>query len=304
MNENQPFDLVAYSAAVAETVERAGRGVAAVKTAGHRVTSGVIIREDLIAVNSHLLRREGAIAVHLPSGEQAQATLLGCDPSVDVGILQLSAAQPGSLLPKDSAKPRAGELAIVVGRTLDCGLSASMGIVGAVGGERQTWRGGRLERFIRLDVSLYPSQAGAAVVTAGGQFLGMATGAMSRHSTLAIPLETLNRVADELLKDGHIRRGYLGVGLQPVAIPENLRAKYPKAGEAGLMVLSIEPDASADKAGIQLGDILLRAGDMELLRTETLLRALRGDAVAKPLRFTILRAGQILEMDVTVSSAR
>jgi S1-C subfamily serine protease len=129
----------------------------------------------------------------------------------------------------------------------------------------------------------------------------MATGAMLRHSALAIPYETLNRVADELLKEGRIRQGYLGVGLQPVAIPENLRSKSLVAGEAGLMVLSVEPGTGADDAGLQLGDILIAAGGAKLTDTETLMSALRGDAVGRPMSLTLIRAGGIVEVEIHVS---
>jgi S1-C subfamily serine protease len=129
----------------------------------------------------------------------------------------------------------------------------------------------------------------------------MATGAMLRHSALAIPPETLNRIADELLRVGHIRQGYLGVGLQPVAIPEQLRSKSPLASETGLMILSVEPGSGADTGGLQLGDILIAAGSTPLSDPETLMAALRGDAVGKPLQVTLIRAGNIEQVEIHVA---
>jgi S1-C subfamily serine protease len=133
-------------------------------------------------------------------------------------------------------------------------------------------------------------------------FLGMATAALLRHSTLALPLVTLNRIADELLTQGKIRQGYLGVGLQPVAIPEKLRGQSTLAGTCGLMVLSIEAGTGADQAGLQLGDILVAAGEIALNDTETLLGLLRGDAVGKPMKFTLLRAGSAVEMEIRIAA--
>jgi S1-C subfamily serine protease len=192
----------------------------------------------------------------------------------------------------------------VVGRTLDCGLSASVGILGAVGGPRRTWRGEQVERFLRLDVNSYPSQAGAAVVLANGAFLGMATAAMLRHSTVAVPGETLDRIADELLTQGKIRQGYLGVGLQLVAVPEKLRAETGRAAKSGLMVLSIEPGTSAEEGGLELGDILVASGETLLEDPETLQGALRGDAVGKPMKFTVLRAGRAVEIELRIAARR
>lgn len=275
--------------------------MAAVPAAAYRISSGVIFRDDLIAVNNHALRREGKIPVTLPDGTEEQTTILGRDPAVDVAILRLSDRKlvPAAGAAQDSL--RAGALITVVGRTLDAGLSASVGLLGAVGGPRRTWRGGSLSQFVRLDVNLYPSQAGAAVVNAQGELIGMATGAMSRHSALAVPLETLNRVAAELLKDGRVRRGYLGVSLQPVPIPQHLREKSSLIGESGLMILSIEPDGGAHAAGLQLGDIIVAGNGESISETESLQGLLRGEAVGGSLHLTILRAGTLVEVEVQIA---
>jgi len=301
MSEISEFDLQSYSAAISSLIERAGAYVAAVKSAPYRITSGVIFRQDLIAVNNHLLKREGKIPVHLPSGDAAEANIVGRDPALDVAILQVPSAHWGVPATEEDVALRAGALAIVVGRTLDAGLSASAGILGAVGGPRRSWRGGELERFLRLDVNLYPSQAGAAVVSASGGFVGMATAAILRHSALAVPMGTLNSTANELLSEGGIRQGYLGVGLQPVSIPEHLRTKSPLAGETGLMIVSIEPGTSAEKAGLQLGDILIVAASTSLTHVESLMGTLRGSLIGKPMRFTILRAGEVTTMEIEIA---
>ena len=301
MKPELPFDLEAYSQSVADLVAQAGRAVVAIKPGAYRIASGVVFRENLVAVNNHQLKREGSVPVHLPDGTEMQAAILGRDPTRDVAILQTRDTKLQACAPEDESKLKPGALAVVVGRTIDAGLSASVGILGAVGGPRRTWRGGELSRFLRLDVNLYPSQAGAVVVSSSGRCIGMATGAMLRHSALAIPPETLNQIADELLREGRIRQGYLGVGLQPVAIPDNLRSKSSLAGETGLMVLSVESGTGADKAGLQLGDILIAAGGATLSDTESLLALLRGDAVEKPMNVTLLRAGNLLDTAVQVT---
>ena len=296
-----PFDLAGYSKALTGIVEEASRSVVAVKSAAYRVTSGVAFRENLIAVNNHALKREGAIPVYLPDGSEAEASILGRDPSLDVAVLLLRDKTVPVLEVESAAELRAGALAVVVGRTLDAGLSASVGILGAVADKRRTWRGGGLDKFLRLDVNFYPSQTGAAVVSSTGKFIGMATAAMLRHSSLAVPPKALNRVADELLREGRVRRGYLGIGLQPVAIPEHLRSKAAVAGEVGLMVLSVEPGTGAEQAGLQLGDILVAGNGTALTALEILMSELSGEAVGKPIKLTILRAGNAIELEVPVS---
>lgn len=301
MSQEQEFNLEAYSQSVASLVENAGRSVAAIKASAYRVVSGIAFRDNLIAVNNHQLKRDGLVPVHLAGGTETEAAILGRDPTRDVALLQTHDVKLETLQTADEASLKPGAFAAVIGRTIDAGLSASTGILGAVAGPRRTWRGGELTRFLRLDVNLYPSQAGAAVVSAEGRLIGMATGAMLRHSALAIPPETLNQIADELLREGRIRQGYLGVGLQPVAIPESLRSKSPQAGPSGLMVLSVEAGTGSDKAGLQLGDILIAAAGTTLSDTDSLLALLRGDAVGRPLSVTLIRAGALVEAEIHVA---
>src|SRR5208283_460816 len=134
MNAVPEFDLEAYSRALTKLVEQAGKTVVAVQAAAYRVSSGVVFREDLIAVNSHALRREGKIPIDLPDGTQTQGAILGRDPAVDVAILQIAGGKLQVAIPEEPAQLRAGALAVVVGRTLDAGLSASAGMLGAASG--------------------------------------------------------------------------------------------------------------------------------------------------------------------------
>ncbi len=163
-----------------------------------------------------------------------------------------------------------------------------------MGPARKNWRGGTLDRFLRLDVNLYPSQSGAAVVNAEGQLIGMATPAMSRHSTVAVPVLTIERIARELLEQGRIRHGYLGVGVQPVAV------RGQTEQESGLIVLSVEPDSPADKAGLLLGDVLLTFDGKAMADIDDLHTALRGDIVGGTVKAVVLRGGVPVEVNVPI----
>jgi len=204
----------------------------------------------------------------------------------------LQASDPASLKP--------GMLAAVVGLTIDAGPSASLGILGAVSGSRRTWRGGVLDHFIRLDVNVYPSQVGAAVVDTDGGLIGVATPGLLRHSSVAVPVTTLDRTADELLQQGRIRQGYLGVGLQPVAIPTALQEKIG-GQKSGLIVLSVEPDSPAEKARLQLGDTLISLSAKPLTDVDDLQNALHGDVVGQTVNMVLLRGGEPVETQITIS---
>lgn len=294
-------DLAGLSESFVALIERAVEGVVAVKAAPYRVTSGVCVSENLIAVADHTLRRKDSIPIELADGKQGVAAILGRDRSIDIAILRVDGLALKPLAAADPASLKSGSLAVVVGLTIDAGPSASTGIIGAAGGARRTWRSGTLDYFFRLDVNLYPSQSGAAVVNAQGQLIGLATPGLLRHSAVAVPPVTLQRVAQELMQEGRIRYGYLGVGLQPVAIPEHLRAKLGNIPESGLIVLSVAGDSPAQQADLQLGDILISLDKNHLTSIEELQAILRGDMVGRSVSALLIRGGEPVEVQIVVS---
>jgi len=294
-------ELSALSDAVTNLVSRTVSGVVAVKGAAYRSVSGVSIRPDVIAVTDPSLRRERDVPVYAADGTKGTGSILGREPRLHVAFLRVNGLSLQPLAGRDAASLQAGMLAAVVGMTTDAGPSVSLGVLGAVGGPRRTWRGGTLEQFIRLDVNVYPSQAGAAVVDSEGGLIGLATPGLLQYSAVAIPAATLNRLADELLERGRIRHGYLGVGMQPVMIPQALREKTGGAEETGLMVLSVEADSAAERAGVQLGDILLSLGGTPVNDIDELQNALRGENVGQKMEAVLLRGGERITLEITIS---
>jgi serine protease Do len=301
MSSTGSIDLTGLSQSLVELVERTAAGAVAVKAAPYRVVSGVTVREDLIAVAHHTLRREDRIPIRTADGTEAEAAILGRDPSIDIAFLKVEGGKFRTLNTADPSSFKPGTIAAVVGLTMDVGPSASLGILGAVGGARRTWRGGTLDHFLRLDVNLYPSQSGAAVVNAEGDLIGLATPGLLRHSAVAVPVKTLNRVADELLKEGRIRHGYLGVGLQQVTIPAHIREKLKGGAQSGLIVLSIEAGSPAEKAALQIGDILVSLDGKLVGEIDELQTALRGDVVGRTVTVMLIRGGEPIERQLTVA---
>jgi S1-C subfamily serine protease len=294
-------DLATLSQSFVELVANSVNGVVAVKAAPYRVVSGICVRDGIVAVADHSLRREDRVPVHTADGNHVLSTILGRDPGVDVAFLKTEGLQVAPLAATDPASLKPGSLVAVVGLTLDVGPSASIGILGAVGGPRHTWRGATLDHFYRLDVNLYPSQSGAAVVNHSGELIGLATPALLRHSAVAVPIATITRILDELLKTGRIRQGYLGVGMQPIVIPAGLREKTGHGSESGLIVLSVETGSPADDAGIQLGDILLALDGKPIGNVEELQGALRGENVGRSLKALFIRGGEMVEAQVNIA---
>src|ERR1700676_4801169 len=275
--------LIALSIELAATAERAGRSVVAVNARWRNASSGVIWRDGVIVTADHTIRREEEIRITLPDGRTAAAELAGRDPGTDLAVLKVELADAPIARPPAPDTIKTGNLALAIGRSEQTGVSAAMGVISNVSGPWHTWRGGRLDRFGRLDIGLYPGVSGAAVVDAEGNLVGIATAGLSRTSLLAIPAATIDRVTEELLRQGHISRGYLGVGLQPIPMPEHLRTKL-KSAQGGLIVLSVEPDGPAGQAGVVIGDVLLALDGRPVASTDDVQEFLAGDFVGKPLK--------------------
>jgi S1-C subfamily serine protease len=186
---------------------------------------------------------------------------------------------------------RPGQVVLAIGRSPDSGVNATMGIMSAVSGPWRSWRGGQIDQYLRLDLTLYPGSSGGAVVDTAGRVLGIATSALSRIAGLAVPASTVNRVVDELLRSGHVSRGYLGLGLHPVSLPD---------GSTGLIVLSAEPDGPAARAGVLIGDILVALAAQPVRDTDDIQSTLDSKSVGKPIAARIVRGGQVIEVNITV----
>ena len=295
--------LIALSTELAAAADRAGRFVVAVNARWRNASSGVIWRNGVIVTADHTIRREEEIRVTLPDGRTLAAELAGRDPGTDLAVLKADTADTPvtrSVAP-DSVKT--GNLALAIGRSEQTGVNAAMGVVSNASGPWHTWRGGKLDRFLRLDIGLYPGISGGAVVDAEGKLIGIATAGLSRSSLLAIPAPTIDRVADELLRQGHIARGYLGVGLQPIAWPEHLRNKLKLpagAKAAGLIVLSVEPDGPAGRAGIVIGDVIVSLEGRPVTDTDDVQEFLSGDYVGKTVKAWLVRGGEPEERTITI----
>jgi S1-C subfamily serine protease len=292
--------LVSLSNELATLVEEFQSHVVAVHARAHYPSSGVHWRPGTIVTADHTIRQEEDIQVTLAGGKRVDATLAGRDPGTDIAVLKVEGLG-SSAIPVGGGDPaKVGELALVLGRSPDSGPNASLGVVSAFSGPWRTWRGGRLDHYIRLDATLFPNSSGGAVVDCHGRLLGIATSGLSRIAGLAIPVPSVNRVVDALLEKGHVPRGYLGIGVQPVAIPDALRTSLSVTGKNGVMVMKVEPGGPADQAGVLLGDILVGLGNAQIEEIEDLQSFSDSGVIGKPVKAKLIRAGALREVTITV----
>jgi S1-C subfamily serine protease len=295
--------LEALSNDLAAAVTRAGVAVVAIHARRRIPSSGVLWRNGLVVAADHTVHKEDDIRVTVGAGD-VRATLVGRDPGTDLCVLRLSDDSRAESAALGDAVPRVGQLVLAAGRP-GSAITASLGIVSAVGPEWRTWRGGKVDQFVRLDVAVYDGFSGGAIVDATGRVIGIGTSGLARASAIAIPVTTVNRVVDRLLARGaRTRPGYLGIGTQPVRIPESARARLAPIGQevprVGLLIVTVEPGAPAERSGFLLGDLLVALGDEAVADPRDVFAALDPDSVGQTLRATIVRAGAPVTLDVVV----
>jgi S1-C subfamily serine protease len=289
-----------FSQELAAAAEQAGTSVVTVH-ARHRVpSSGIHWRKGVLVTANHTVRREDEISILVHGGKRASAKLAGRDPGTDLAVLKFD--QDGVAVPQfgDAAKVKLANLVLALGRTRSGNLVASAGIIGGLSGEYRTWRGGRIEQSIRLDLALYSGFSGGPLVNAEGKVLGLNTNGFGRGRAVTIPVATVNRVVDELLEKGYIARPYLGIAMQPVALPEALRGKLKSPAGGGLMVLHVEPGGPAEKAGIVLGDVIVELQGKPALDPEHIQDLLASAKVNDKVVTTVIRGGAPLELSITL----
>ena len=288
--------LVELSGELEAVVEKAAPSVVRVEGRRRSASSGVAWSADgVIVASHHAVDAEDGVPIGLHDGRTVTARVVGRDPASDLAVLRAEAT--GLVVPQwdEGRAPRVGHLVVGLSRP-GRSARARLGIVSTVAGEWRTPAGGRLESYLETDIDPHPGFSGGLLLAADGRAIGATTAGLLRGAGMAVPAASLRRVVEALLTRGRMRRGWLGIGTQPVALGPDLR---PRLGQAtALLVLSVQPDSPAARAGLLLGDVLLRAGEERLTGPAALLPALDEDRVGHELRLRVLRAGE--ERDATI----
>jgi S1-C subfamily serine protease len=284
------------SSALADRVAAAAPSVVALK-AGPRHRSGILWRPDVVVTSEQVVGDQDT-AVIMQNGTEVAAKLAGRDPTTNVAVFRLETPLSGGLSTHGTCKPRAGSLALVVGADPAGMATGRLAMVHATGPAWHSMAGGRIDTLIRLDVRL-GSDEGGPVLDPAGALLGMSTSGPRRRG-LVIPAATIARVVDPLLEQGHIARGWLGVGLQPVAVPGALQASTGQA--RGAMVLQLVTNGPAEQAGVLPGDILLSIDDFRFGQRRGLASLMGPERIGKAVTVRLLRAGETREIGVVIAA--
>ncbi len=296
----QGISLSDYSDQVVALVERAASSVVQVAGRHTRPTTGTVYGEGRVLTAAHVLEHGNGWTVRSGSGQPLPAELAGIDPSTDLAVLRVAALTAAALQPVE--QPRAGEWAVLLGRTWSGGLAVSPGAVSVVGGPLRTGRGPAIEQVVRADVRPHPLGAGGPLLDARGRVLGIATGATLRGLPLFIPGATAWQVADTLASQGRIRRGYLGVSAQQVRVPPAQRGG--RTQEVALLVLGTATDSPASRGGVFVGDLIVGFGGHAVETHDDLLALLTGERVGQPVPLDVIRGGELRTLPLEVAEQR
>jgi S1-C subfamily serine protease len=291
--------LVELSDALADAAEKAGKATVLVNARRRMPASGIVYASDLVLTADHIVEREDDIKVTLADGTEIPAKVAGRDAGSDLAVLKLERSVE-AVAEVTKSPARLGQIALVLGRPSADGIEASLGTVSAIGGRIRTGRGGMLERYIRTDSISYPGFSGGPLVAADGTVLGVNTSGLANGTAVTIPADIAWKIADALVKDGRIKRGYLGIRSQAVEIPEASQKSLEREQATGLLVVGLENGSPASKGGLMVGDILIAVAGAPVLHHDELFARLNGEVAGKSTPIEILRGGQPQTLNVPV----
>jgi S1-C subfamily serine protease len=311
----EPSLLDAYSRAVTGAVEIVAPAVVSIdvrkrgadgarrRPAQAGAGSGFVFAADgLILTNSHVVEDASEIEVTLPDGRERRADLIGHDPDTDVAVVRISASDLTAVTFGDSQTLRPGQLVIAIGNPYGFQHTVTTGVVSALGRSLRARSGRLIEQVIQTDAALNPGNSGGPLVTSGGQVVGVNTAIIAGGQGLsfAVPIRTAALVVPALLRDGRVRRGYLGVAGQDVPLLRRVTRFHRLNQAAGVLVVSVEADGPARSAGLREGDIIVSLDAQPVASLDDLHRLLTEERIGTTASLGILRETQRLDLAVAI----
>ena len=293
---DQADPLVQFSNALAARAEAAKNAVVAIRLAHGRHITGTVWGSEIVVASEQSLPRTDDFELVVAGGATVAARIAGRDPSTNIALLR--PAQPIAAPSLSSGEARTGALALAIGADGTGGASARLGLVNLAGAEWHSSRGGLIDRRIVLDLGLAGREEGGPVFDAAGGCFGMSTFG-PRGQVIVIPTATLERVVPQLAKDGRIARGWLGLALQAVAVPDALRETADQS--SGMMVMSVVEGGPAAQAGIVAGDIILSVDGTSTHRLRRVARHFGADSIGRKAELRLIRGGKVIAVEATIA---
>jgi S1-C subfamily serine protease len=305
----------AYSDAVIRAVEKTSpavvnldvrhagrsRGVPMSRRRPHGSGSGFVFTPDgFILTNSHVVRRAAEIEVTLADGRKYPADLVGDDPETDLAVVRIHAPDLKAAALGDSQALRPGQLVVAIGNPYGFQFTVTAGVVSALGRSLRSRTGRLIDNVIQTDAALNPGNSGGPLVNSRGEVVGVNTAVIlpAQGLSFALAINTAKFVAGRLIRDGHIRRGRLGIAGQNVPLQRNLVRFFNLQVESGVLVASVEGGGPADRAGVREGDVIIAFDEQPVADIDVLHRLLAEKPVGTAVPLTLLRYPEKLTLAV------
>jgi S1-C subfamily serine protease len=263
--------------------------------------SGFVITPDgFILTNSHVVHHATRIVVNVPEGRDCLAQLIGDDPDTDLAVIRIDAPQLAYVRLADSESLRVGQVAIAIGNPLGFQASVTAGVISALGRSMYSQSGRLIDNIIQTDAALNPGNSGGPLVNSAGEVIGVNT-AMIRPAQgicFAIASNTAKLVAGWLIRDGRIRRSYIGVAGQNVPFHRRVIRFYNLPLETGVLVVSVEKDSPAEHAGVREGDVIVAFDERPVGTIHELHKMLVSEQIGIPARLLVIRHTEKLELSI------
>jgi len=314
--------LDAYSQAVVSSAESVSPAVAFIEVTKSPVGSKVPLGQDwrrqrgngsgfiftpdgLILTNSHVVHGAGKLDVTLNDGRHFDASMVGDDPSSDLAVIRISAQNLSAVTLGDSAKARVGQMAIAIGNPYGFQYSVTAGVVSALGRSLRSESGRLIDNVIQTDAALNPGNSGGPLVNSRGEVIGVNTAVImpAQGICFAVAINTAKFVAGELIKHGRIRRAYLGIGGQTVAIPRAVVRAQQLQNDNGVLVISLEPKSPAERGKLREGDVIVGLDGCPVTSVDDLHRLLTAARIESECRIELLRRSEKLHLDLLAQEA-
>ena len=288
--------LTTVSDQLADAVAAASPSVVQVQ-GRRRPASGLVYAENVVLTTVRALGRDDGLHVRCDDGRTLDAELAGWDPSTGLAVLRVADLGAKPIAPA-AASPRVGHLALAVARSWSNVVTVSAGIVSVIGGPLPTGRRQAIDQVFRTTAPMHDGFAGGAFIDTSGGLLGIATAAAIRGLGVVIPTSIAWKTAATLLEHGSLKRGYLGLAGQRVALPESQQGGQGR--DEALLVVGVTSDGPAAAAGVLVGDVLLEFDGHETSSPEQLLAQLFGAGVGRQVPLKVLRGGKVADLTVTI----
>jgi S1-C subfamily serine protease len=294
--------LKSFSNAVTELAENVSPSVVNVN-AGRRGGTGIVWSADgLVVTASHVVGHSVTPTVTLEDGKELEAKVIGRDPYTDVALLKVEAAGLSPVRLGNADGIKVGQFVLALANASGSKVSATSGMVTSHRRSMRGFWGIMIEDAVVSDTTLNPGYSGGPLVDASGNLLGMNVAYFAGRG-VAVSVEALKETVGKISRDGRVKKAFLGVVVEPIELPNELARTSNVGQEEGLLVRSVEAASPAKAAGVTMGDIILKFGDVRATDEYELRKALTGEVVGKPVGLRVLRAERVTDLNITPGEA-